>query len=178
MLRWVSLFLFEGIKMKIKRLTIALVFAFSSATAMAANFTQSIAITGDTASFGQSHVGVAGAFTDTYTFTGITGVFNVNLALFSFGTSAVQNIDFTSVLLNGNALDISNVGFLSTATTPTDILTSNPFTLVVNGVAGSNASYSGNINVAAVVPETKSYALMLTGLCLVGFAVRRREKMI
>jgi hypothetical protein len=164
--------------MKIRLLLAAIALAFSSATASAANFTQNITITGDAASFGQAHVGTAGAFTDTYFFTGITGAYNVNLALFSFGINAAQNIDFTSVFLNGNALDVSNVGFLSTAATPTDILTNSPFTLVVNGVAGRNASYSGNINVAAVVPEPKSYSLMLAGLCLVGFAVRRRKNMV
>jgi hypothetical protein len=164
--------------MKIKRLSVALAFALSSATAMAANYTQNITITGDTADFGQAHVGTAGAFTDTFNFTGITGAFNVNLFISSFGLSTAQNIDFTSVFLNGNALDISNVGFLSTASTPVDLLINNPFTLVVNGIAGRSSSYSGNINAAAVVPEAKSYTLMLTGLCLVGFAVRRRRNMI
>jgi hypothetical protein len=164
--------------MNITRLSVAFALAFSSATAMATNFTQNVTIASNSATIGQSHSGTAGIFTDTYSFTGITGAYSINLALFSFGTSAAQNIDFTSVFLNGNALDISNLGFFSIASTPTDILTSNPFTLVVNGVTGSNASYLGNINVTAVVPEAKSYALMLAGLCLVGFTARRRNNMI
>ncbi len=163
--------------MKVKLLVASLALAFCSSAATAANFTQSITLVGDTTNFGQSHVGTAGSFTDTYTFSGVTGEFNVNLGLFSFGFSAAQNIDFTSVFLNGTALDISNTGPLSTANSPSNLLANSPFTLVVNGVAGTNASYSGVLNITAV-PETKSYALMLTGLGLVGFAARRRKSMM
>ncbi|MGB4810945.1 MAG: FxDxF family PEP-CTERM protein [Methylophilaceae bacterium] len=160
--------------MKLNQLLVAVAIALSSATAMATNFTQNINVSGGTTSFGQAHAGTAGAFTDTYTFTGIASPSNINIGIFSFGFSAAQNIDFTSVFLNGNVLDLSNGLFVSTANTPTNLLLSSPFTLIVNGISGSNASYAGVLNVAAV-PEPESYALMLAGLGLVGFAVRRQK---
>lgn len=160
--------------MNFKQLFTAVLLAAASTSAMATNFTQNVAITGNTTNFGQSHVGAAGVFSDTFNFTGVTGNFNVNLGLFSFGLSAAQNIDFTSVIFNGTPLTISNGLFVSTANTLANLNVNTPFTLTVNGISGSNASYSGVLN-ASAVPEPETYTLMLAGLGLVGFATRRKN---
>ncbi len=164
--------------MKLRQLTVALAIAFSSASAMSANFTQTVPVAVGTTFFGQAHTGgPTGAFTDTIRFIGLTGAYNVSLEINSFGRNASQNIDFTSVFLNDKMLDIINVGQSSNGITLIEYLLTGPFTLVVNGTSGANASYSGSINISSVaaVPEPESYALMLAGLSLVGFAARRNK---
>lgn len=124
-----------------------------------------------TAEFGQSH---NAAFEDTYTFTPQLGNGLVDSVLSSIGFTNASNINFTSVTLNGVALTISN-GVIDSAATLTQIPASGLLTLIVKGTSGSAASYSGVLNVTAV-PEPETYAMMLAGLGLVGFAAARRRK--
>lgn len=116
----------------------------------------------------------SGAFSDTFTFSPTLASSIVSASLISIGFTNVDNIDFTSVSLNGHALTISN-GVFDTALTGSQLNLNGPLTLIVNGTSGLNASYSGTINVMAAVPEPETYALMLGGLGLVGFAARRRK---
>ncbi|WP_317201174.1 FxDxF family PEP-CTERM protein [Janthinobacterium sp.] len=55
-------------------------------------------------------------------------------------------------------------------------LAAGQYFIEVNGfVAARNGSYSGNVDVAAAVPEPETYAMLLAGFAVVGFAVRRRK---
>jgi hypothetical protein len=152
----------------------ALMAAASSAfaTATVVNLTQSASNPLDyTGGFNLVH---NGAFTDTFTFTPVFSSSLVSAVLTSIGFTSVTDINFTSVKLNGVSLNIVN-GLVDSASTLTQLNISGPLSLVVSGTSGLNASYSGTINVTAAVPEPETYALMLGGLGLVGFAARRRK---
>lgn len=86
------------------------------------------------------------------------------------GKGGDQDIDFTSVSLNGVNFTISSTGqfeYRYVANVPSD--TSN--ILKVSGTSGKTATYSGTFNVTSV-PEASSWALMLAGFGMVGFALR------
>lgn len=128
-----------------------------------------------TGGFTNSHTS---AFTDTFTFTPTFGSSTVSAVLNSIGFNKVTNLDFTSVTINGHALDIVN-GVVDTASTPSELSLVGALTLIVSGKpheasSSFNASYSGTINVTAV-PEPETYAMMGLGLALVGVAARRRK---
>ena len=84
----------------------------------------------------------------------------------------VTNIDFTSITLNGNAYSPVSTGAVEVWDLTSTKVTG-PLTLSVIGTAGSNASYSGTLNLAPV-PEPESYAMMLGALGALGFVARRR----
>ena len=157
--------------MNFKQLTLAITIALSSATSMAENY--NFNVTPPTFAFGSNTV-TAGAFTDTWTFN-VAGLLDVDGVLSNFAAKSSNNIDFTvgGVSLNGIILDVTNIGSLSLASLESTTL-SGPLTLVVNGTSAGNGTYSLNFNIAAV-PEPETYALMLAGLSLVGFAARRKQ---
>lgn len=150
----------------------ALMVAASSSFATTINLVQdSVNPLNYTGGFNVTH---SGAFTDTFTFSPSFSSSVVSAVLTSIGFTTVTDINFTAVSINGQALNIVN-GLVDTATTLTQLNLTGPLTLSVSGLSGSNASYSGTVNVTAVIPEPETYALMLGGLGLVGFAARRRK---
>lgn len=127
-----------------------------------------------TGTFSQSH---NGAFTDTWTFGPLpAGVASASLINIAF--DAIANIDFTSVTLNGVDLVINNGDPVATASTGSQFFITDGAinTLVVSGMAGSAASYSGTVNYALqAVPEPATWAMMIAGFGIVGSAMRRRR---
>jgi len=160
--------------MKIKSLIAATVLSLAASASFAAttvNLTQDAVNTNKyTGGFTVTHTG---AFTDTFTFSPTLPSSVVSASLISIGFSNADNIDFTSVTLNGYALKIVN-GIVDTAITSSQLNLTGPLTLSVSGLSGTGASYSGTINVTAV-PEPETFAMLGAGLALVGFAARRRK---
>jgi hypothetical protein len=167
--------------MKIKSFIAAAALTLAASSAFAD--TTVVALTQDPANVynytGGFNISHTSAFTDTFTFTPSFANSTVDAVLTSIGFTKVTNIDFTSVTLNGQALNITN-GQVDIAQTLTRLSLTGPLTLIVSGKAGTagttdfNASYSGTINVTAV-PEPETFAMLGAGLALVGFAARRRK---
>ena len=147
--------------------------------------TQNLVITGSTGFYNGTVTCAADvtrcAFTTNLNFAAPAG-FNVQSAdITTTFTTPNQDIDFTSVLLNGAA-------FTLVSGEPTDrgsilnqpLLANN--TLQVNGLAGTaaggaDAAFSGTLSFArtAPVPEPATWAMMLVGFGAVGFGMRRRQ---
>ena len=157
----------------------------SAANAALAVTTQNLVITGSTGFYNGTVTCAADttrcAFTTNYNFVAPAG-FNIQSAdITTTYTTLNQDIDFTSVLLNGAA-------FTLVSGEPTDrgsilnqpLLANN--TLQVNGLAGTaaggaDAAFSGTLSFArtAPVPEPATWAMMLVGFGAVGFGMRRRQ---
>ena len=115
-------------------------------------------------------------FTDEFTFSPTFPSAWVSASLITIGFSLTDNINFTSVSLNGTPLTLSGGPFgPELAFTAAQLLLNGPLTLTVVGTSGSNASYSGTFNLT-VVPEPETFALMVAGLGVVGFVTRRKRK--
>lgn len=146
-------------------------------SAIGASAANTITLTGSgghyTGIFSGTHVA---EFTDEFVFSPTFPGSLVSASLVTIGFIASEDIDFTSVMLNGTPLTLSGSGLgLNTAYTATQLLLSGPLTLVVKGNSGSNASYSGTFNLT-VVPEPETYALMAAGLGVIGVFTRRTRK--
>ena len=118
-------------------------------------------------------------FTDEGTFVTPAGFQLVSATISTISTSAMTNIDFGSVLLNGVAFVMSPTGtfeFGSLSNQP--LAPGGTNRLVVTGTTGGNASYRGALSFApmAAVPEPSTWMLMLLGMAGVGFSMRRKEK--
>jgi hypothetical protein len=166
--------------MKLKSLLLAAMLAVSSVGAMAATSEYSIPLSavGNTWTAGYSASHTAGEFTDIYTFTpSVTGL--ADATFFNISYTPVFGIDFTSADLNGVAFTfVNSTPFPGAALTSSFLLPTNitgPLVLTISGIANTNASYAGTLNVLAV-PEPETYAMMLGGLGLLGFMARRRKQ--
>lgn len=180
--------------MKIKYAFAAL--AFASAFVMPSAFAdttpvQSVpmtfdAVSGDyTAGFTAIHSGT-GAFSDEFNFTPSLTSGSVSALVSSFKIFG-SGVTFNSATLNG---------FVLTPLTPSSPMPgftiynlalgsqafSGPLKLLVSGNSfGTTNSYAGSMSVTNAVPilpvpEPETYAMMLAGLGLLGFAARRKAK--
>ena len=129
---------------------------------------------------------VAGDFVDVFNLTGLDGLLQVDGLLTTMGMNA-SDIDFTSVVLNGHALDLTLTAFGPSAdfkeqASLAQFDLDGPLVLTVSGHAGGSladgtaiaASYSGSVN-AMQVPEPASVALVAIAAAGAGFASRRRK---
>ena len=119
-------------------------------------------------------VRTAGEFSQMFTFflptSGTTAATITTIAVTMAG-----DIDFSSVTLNGQEFNLSpngfvEGGFIRLFTQPGEQ------TLVVNGVSGTNAGFSGVVTFAPGVPEPGVWLLMILGFGAIGGAIRYRRR--
>ena len=121
----------------------------------------------------------AGAFSDTFTFTLPTSGFGSGTVTTSASRLfSANDLDFTSVFVNGVAAEITRSGgglFEVAFTNNVPIVANQLNSIVVNGLSRGGGAYGGQATfITAAVPEPASWALMIGGFGLVGGAMRRR----
>ena len=169
--------------MKLKSILLAAMLAVSAGGALAEDYTApTMALNGGpvdwTTALGTSHT--MGSFTDTYTFT-YSGQPGLAFGFFANVATTYGQIDFTSASLNGQNLDVLNLG-PGSASYFSAVPVSGLLTLIINGnttaVNGGSgiASYAGTLDVTSPVPEPATYGMLLAGLGAVGFLARRRRQ--
>jgi len=174
--------------MTLKTLALAVSMALAAPVVFADDFTTTVPLIADPDTAGSYSAGlsathlVAGSFTDTFTFDpSVSG--SVSSSLATALTNDSDNIDFTSVLLNGVSFSLTSPdGGVHDFAFFGPSFATGPLTLIVTGVAAPalaagtaiSASYGGSLAVSAV-PEPQTYLLLLAGLGAVGFVARRRQ---
>jgi hypothetical protein len=164
--------------MKLARLAALTLLGAACTSSFADTTTTPLDISSGNALFGRNSA--VGNFVDNYTF---------NLASTSFVTSSIsssasgaQDLDFTSIVLQ-NAASVVVASFAGNFGNDMNEfyalnqvqLAPGAYHLIVSGWNSvSQASYAGTVAVTAV-PEPASSALILGGLGLVGFVIRRRQ---
>ncbi|MBB4641691.1 FxDxF family PEP-CTERM protein [Rhizorhapis suberifaciens] len=157
-----------------KKLLFAAAMAVSATVVSApAHAAAVISFDGTTGTF--EHFSIAGgAFSDTLKFT-VPGMGSVGATISSIAVSFLNDVDFTSVKLNGQDFDIASLGLLEFRSLKVPV-SAGEQTLVINGTSGGNGSYSGTL--AFAVPEPESWAMMIAGFGLAGVAIRTRKKRV
>ncbi|HZX27551.1 MAG TPA: FxDxF family PEP-CTERM protein [Telluria sp.] len=164
--------------MKLKTLAAAAVFALGTSSAFAADITYdagAIPLAPDTFYHLFDHPDI-GMFTDTITFSITAGDLSssanpLNVKLKGINTSNIDGLSY--VLWSGE----DNLGtFAGDNSTWTMTLPAGDYAIKVSGNANGThgGSYGFDMQLAAV-PEPETYAMLLAGLGLVGFAARRRN---
>lgn len=155
-----------------KKLLFAAAMAVSAAVVSApAHAAAVISFDGTTGTFAHNSIG-GGAFSDTLKFT-VPGMGSVGATISSIAVSFLNNVDFTSVKLNGEEFDITSMGLLEFRSLKVPV-SAGEQTLVIDGTSGGNGSYSGTL--AFAVPEPESWAMMIAGFGLAGAAIRTRKR--
>lgn len=121
-----------------------------------------------------------GTFTDTFEFIiNQNGVGSGSLSTSTSKLKSATDLDITSVTVNGAFATkvftgTSLVEFYSILDVPITFGALN--SIVVTGLSRGNGSYGGNLTFApSAVPEVATWAMMLAGFGMVGFAARRRS---
>lgn len=145
---------------------------FGTTSAQANNVDNTITAVGGTNFYGALHTD-SEDFIDTFTLL-IDGALSASVSLITIGADQ-NNIDFVSAKLNGISLTLTPNGFLESGFLETTEFTG-PLVLEIRGKSGAangtNASYSGTINIA-IIPEPSTALLMGLGLGGLALASRR-----
>ncbi|MBB3693287.1 FxDxF family PEP-CTERM protein [Sphingomonas sp. BK580] len=124
----------------------------------------------------------AGVFSDTFTFTLPTnglGSGTVSTSVTDLGS--VNDLDFTSVTINDIAASITKTAggaFEVAFVNSVPIVAGQLNRLVVTGVSRGNGAYGGQATftpISSAVPEPATWAMMIMGFGVVGYAMRRRR---
>lgn len=169
--------------MKLSPTRLALASIALSAMTPAANAAQSISLSpaAPDGSISGSFQNVAipgGSFSNIFNFT-LPSAGDLNATISSiFRQAQNNNVDFTGVTLNGQALTIGSTGNVEFRFLNGLGVNSGPQTLAVNGSSGGNGSYAGTLSFApqlAGVPEPAAWATLIFGFALVGTSMRRNR---
>ena len=134
------------------------------------------ATTGSTTSIGFTEAGLESpTFTEWLTFTNtLAGVY-----FFTLSTSS-PNIDYTSAVLTGAG---GPYALNPLVTGPTEFwnltnlwLDAGQYTLTINGENRDTGVLEGSVTIEQAVPEPATWAMMLLGFGVIGFAMRRRKQ--
>ena len=135
--------------------------------------------------FGQRTIGTAThgtvsvffATPDTMTFTFSSALTSFGIDVIDLGTAGATSLTMTttngsSTLYTGHVGGFANLLFAG-------VIDSNPFTSITFSATARDDGIdfdSARFGYAATVPEPETYAMMLAGLGLLGFAARRRKQ--
>ena len=166
--------------MKLTHSLAAIALAISASSSFADTFASGLDLSAGNTRFGRDDA--VGSFVDTYDFTLVGSSYLISSTASSAAVGD-QDLDFTSLVIRNDADVIvatyaGNLGsddneFYSLTKT---LLAAGNYRLVVSGInSASQASYSGNLAIAAAVPEPSTYALLLGGIGAIGLFVRRRS---
>jgi opacity protein-like surface antigen len=131
-------------------------------------------VIGDILRINYQDSGMTDPFTETLTFTNTDpGEYVLSLV------TTFASVNFTSAILTGPSgpIDLAiqfNDPTLERWTTPTVGLLAGQYTLTIMGTTGVDGQMGGHIDIRAV-PEPATWAMMLLGFGVVGFAMRRRR---
>ena len=123
------------------------------------------------ASYGRG--GITGAFSDTWNFTLPAGLTSATIS--SIMTVNTNNVNFTSVTLNGVSFLVDSTGSFESRHIFDQATLSGPQTLVVTGTLNNGTgtgAYGGVVSFSPAVPEPATWALMILGVGLAGGALR------
>ena len=123
----------------------------------------------------------AGEFSDTFTFTLPTSGFGSGTVTTSANfLGAANDLDFTSVTINGVAADLASLGggvFESAYKNLIPITAGQLNTITVTGLSRGNGAYGGQASfIPSAIPEPATWAMMLVGFAMVGAASRYRRR--
>lgn len=150
----------------------------AAVAAPAAHAAQVIVFDGTSGTFGNANIG-GGNFTNTFDInTSQAGT--IALTISSTRTSALTNLDFVEVSLNGQNFTVGVTGINEFRFLNNLALMAGKQTLVVRGKSGGNGSYSGTVNFSPTggVPEPATWAMMIGGMGAAGYGLRRRRSLV
>jgi PEP-CTERM motif len=126
--------------------------------------------------FSETHS--AGAFSDTISFSLVTGSLESSASSLKLSLGATTVFDIANLsysLYSANGDQIGGV-YNGNNTTYTNLLTAGSYFFKVTGTAtGSAGGVYGMSMLTAAVPEPETYGMMLGGLGLIGFVAARRK---
>lgn len=102
----------------------------------------------------------------------ISGTSDMGITFTSFDLYSGSSTGTNTLVATGNVF--ATIATLSLGYVTSDALAGSYF-LKVMGTQSGVSSYNGNISLTSAVPEPETYAMMLAGLGLMGFAARRRK---